>query len=89
MDSGLLVLDSGFFVSGPWIPDSNRQRDSGFLEPYSRIQSRIPKAKISRVLESLPWAETTWAKQSPICRNPSITDSFLRRDEELNIFSIE
>ena len=24
MDSGIQVLDFGFFVSGTWIPDSNR-----------------------------------------------------------------
>ena len=39
MDSGFLVLDSGFLVRGTWIPDSNRLWDYGFLEvciPYSK-----------------------------------------------------
>ena len=31
--SGLLVLDSGFFVSGTWILHSNHQWDSGFQSP--------------------------------------------------------
>ena len=34
-DSGFQILDSGRFVSGIWIPDSNGKRDSGFLELYS------------------------------------------------------
>ena len=36
---GLQVLDTGFLVSGTWIPHSNRLRDYGFLEmyiPYSK-----------------------------------------------------
>ena len=33
------AVDSGFLVCGTWIPDSNRQWDSGFLELYSGFQS--------------------------------------------------
>ena len=36
---GFQVLDTGFLVSGTWIPDSNRLRDYGFREmyiPYSK-----------------------------------------------------
>ena len=42
LDSGLYAMDSGFkvFVSGTWILDSNRHRDSGFLKRYSGFQSR-------------------------------------------------
>ena len=48
-----LTPGSGFpiLVSGTWIPDSNRYRDSGFLELYSRYYRKpgfqIPQAKIS------------------------------------------
>ena len=31
LDSGFHTVLSGFFVSGTWILDSNRKRDSGFL----------------------------------------------------------
>ena len=31
------LLDSGSFVSGNWIPDSNRIWDFGFLELHSRF----------------------------------------------------
>ena len=37
-------MDSGFLVSGTWIPDSNRLRDSGFLKMYI---PRIPDYFIS------------------------------------------
>ena len=49
MDFGFQVLDSRFFISGTWIPDSIRWRDSRFLELYSGFQKsrfRIVKAKI-------------------------------------------
>ena len=55
LDSGFHAVNSGSFVSTTWIPDSNRQWDSGFLELYSGYQSpgfRIPLAKISRISES-------------------------------------
>ena len=39
VDSGLQVLDSEFFVSGTWNPDSNVQWDTGLLELYSEFQS--------------------------------------------------
>jgi len=39
VDSGFQVLDSRFFVSGTWIRDSNRLRDSEFLEPNSGFLS--------------------------------------------------
>ena len=51
LECGVEVLDSGFFVSGTWILDCNRQWDSGFVELYSGFQSqgfRIPHAKVSR-----------------------------------------
>ena len=40
LDSGLYAMDSGFkvFVSGTWILDSNRHRDSGFLKRYSKAE---------------------------------------------------
>ena len=42
MDSGFQVLDSGwFFVSGTWIPDSDRKWNSGFLELYSGFYIKI------------------------------------------------
>ena len=44
------ILDSRFFVTGTWILDSNRNRDSRFLELNSGFQSlgfRIWRAKIS------------------------------------------
>ena len=50
------LLDSGLqfffpvFVNGTWIPDSNRQWDSGFLElnyGFQNPESRIPQAKFS------------------------------------------
>ena len=42
MDSGFQVLDSGwFFVSGTWIPDSDRKWNSGFLELYSGFYINI------------------------------------------------
>ena len=55
MDSGFQVLYSGFFISGTWIPHSNRQWDSGFLEQYSVFQSpgfQISQAKIPCILDS-------------------------------------
>ena len=52
-------MDSGFLVSGTWIPDSKRQRDFEFFGMNSRFQSpgfQIPIAKISRILKSrLPY----------------------------------
>ena len=43
LDSGLYAMDSGFkvFVSGTWILDFNRHRNSGFLKRYSGF----PEAK--------------------------------------------
>ena len=49
LDSGLQLF-SPVFVNGTWIPDSNRQWDSGFLELNYGFQnpgSRIPQAKFS------------------------------------------
>ena len=46
------VLESGFLVSGIWIPDSNRKVYFGFLELNNEFQSKgfqIPKAEISRI----------------------------------------
>ena len=63
MDSGFHALDSGFFVSEIWIPDSSRKRDSEFLKLSSGFQSprfRMPQAKISRRFPntgSLTWDE--------------------------------
>ena len=55
------MLNSGLLVSGTWLPDSNRYRDSGFLKLKSEFQSldcrfhkqifprlRILQAKISQ-----------------------------------------
>ena len=52
---GFRILGNGFqiFVNATWIPDSNRQRNSGFLELYSRFQDpgfRIPI--VSGILDS-------------------------------------
>jgi len=64
VDSGFHALDSGFFVSEIWIPDSNRKRDSGFLKLSSGFQSPgfwMPQAKISggfRNTDSLSWGES-------------------------------
>ena len=55
MDFGFQVLDSRFFVSETWIPDSNCYWDSGFLELFSGFQSpgfRIPQAKLSWIQDS-------------------------------------
>ena len=58
MDFVLRILGTGFsgiFVSGTLIPDSDRKRDSGFLELYSELQYsgfQISPAKISRIPES-------------------------------------
>ena len=55
MDYGFQPMDSGFFVTGTWTPDSNRYRDSGILELHSEFPSPgfwIAKAKIFRILES-------------------------------------
>ena len=46
-------MDPGFLVCGTWIPDTNPQWNSGFLDQYSRFQSpgfQILQAKISRIL---------------------------------------
>ena len=45
LDYGLHVVDSGFFVSGTWIPDFHLQWGSEILELYSRFQ--IPGFQIS------------------------------------------
>ena len=69
-DSGFQILDSGRFVSGIWIPDSYRKRDSGFLELYSGFQSpgfRIPEANISRINipeTAFPFKEVTFVLRS-------------------------
>ena len=49
-DSGFQVRDSGFFVTGTWIPDSNpyRKWDFGFQSPGFAF----PQAKISPIPES-------------------------------------
>ena len=55
MDSGFQVLDSRFFVSETWIPDSNCYWDFGILEPFSGFQSpefRIAQAKLSWIQDS-------------------------------------
>ena len=57
LDSGFQILDSRFFVSGIWIPDSNRQQDLDSLSciPHSKAQNSgfpIPQAKIYRILKS-------------------------------------
>ena len=71
MDSEFHALDSGFFVSEIWIPDSNRKRDSGFLKLSSRFQSpgfRMPQAKIPRGFRSTnPFhgARTSYASWTP------------------------
>ena len=62
LDSGLYAMDSGFkvFVSGTWILDSNRHRDSGFLKRYFGFQSpgfRKQKFPEFRNLYSLTWSE--------------------------------
>ena len=55
---GFRILGNGFqiFVNATWIPDSTRQRNSGFLELYSGFQESqgfwIPQTKMSRILES-------------------------------------
>ena len=49
IDSGFQVLDSGPFVGGTWIPDSNRKRDSGFLELNSGFHSK-------NLLDSFIWS---------------------------------
>ena len=44
------VLDSGFFINGTWIPDSNCWWEFGFLALYSGFQnpgSTVPQAKMS------------------------------------------
>ena len=49
-DSESHAVDFGFHVSATWIPDSNSEWDSGFLELYSifyRSGFCIPQAKIS------------------------------------------
>ena len=48
LDSGFHSLDSGFFASGTWIQDSNRSRDSGFLELNSIFQSREFRITLQR-----------------------------------------
>ena len=54
-NSGFQAMDSGFFVSGTWISDSNREWiHSGFLELYSGFHSpgfRIPQQEF-QVLDS-------------------------------------
>ena len=68
LGSGLYAMDSGFkvFVSGTWILDSNRHRDSGFLSwAVFRIPTpMIAEAKISRIPESvfpyIEWAFLGW-----------------------------
>ena len=51
--SGFWILGTGFrfIVGGIWIPDSNRQWDSGFLELYSRFQRQL-------IQISLLWEES-------------------------------
>ena len=54
-DSIFQILPSGFIISGTWIPDSNRKRDSVILELNFGFQSpgfRIPQARISRIPDS-------------------------------------
>ena len=67
LDSGFQVLESGFLVSGIWIPDSNRKLYFGFLELNNEFQSKefqIPKAEIS-------WIRNGFHKQKlPGFRNP-------------------
>ena len=48
MDSGFQIVDFGAFVSGIWIPDSNRWRDSVSCIPDPKAQdSRFHKQKCS------------------------------------------
>ena len=55
MDSGFQVLDSGYFVSGTLIPDSNPWWDSRFLDPKSRIPDSTTQISwIQRLAFSLP-----------------------------------
>ena len=61
-DSKFHPVDFRFHVSATWIPDSNREWDSGFLELYSGLQSpgfRIPQAKISWIPD---FASKTFSK---------------------------
>ena len=54
-DSIFQVLPSGFIISGTWIPDSNRKRNSVILQLNFGFQSpkfRIPQARISRIPDS-------------------------------------
>ena len=68
LDSGFQALESGLFVSGTWILDSNRHQDSGFLELYPGIQSpgfRIPQTQISRIPESLNYLRRSQSTKQP------------------------
>ena len=72
MDYGFQLLDSGFFMSGTWTPDSNRQRDSGLLELYSEIPSSgfwIPEAKFPgfRNPDCLRWDDKSVTTSFPGC----------------------
>ena len=54
VDSRFQVLDSRFFVSRNWIPDSNHWWVSGFVELYSEFQSpksRFDKQKNSWIMD--------------------------------------
>ena len=51
-DVGFQVLDSGFFISVTWIPDSIRWRDSGFLKLILGPGFRISQAKLYRIPHS-------------------------------------
>ena len=54
VDSRFQVLDSRFFISRTWIPDSNHCWVSGFVELYSEFQSkksRFDKQKNSCIMD--------------------------------------
>ena len=53
LNSAPWVLHSGFFVSGPWIPDSNYKWDAEYL-PFIPDSTR----KISQIPDSLTWGDS-------------------------------
>ena len=59
------AVDSGFLVCRIWIPDSNRQWDSGFLELYSGFQSPDSGFLSKTLLDS-----ELHKQKFPVFRNP-------------------
>ena len=84
INSGIQVLDSGFFVSRTWIPHSIV---IGILDPLSCIGfqslwSRIPQAKISRIPESelFPYTKRNISSHTV---EPPAGNSYFQGPEEL------